>query len=782
MGLTAKDLRPIPQTTVATAHRNGRLTVLGETAAPVALRIGDVPQTFLIRPVVIRDFAMPVNLSGPFLHCHGIDQLHSQGALRIGRHIVPLCPNTALDNKPEIATATAFLLNDTVIPALSIAHVTLLVPAIGQHTMPPGDGILEGGRDFAEKSDTVPLSGALVTVDDDGRVRAGILNPNHHDVIVRAGQRYGAFTRACSLKQAEAQPWRIAIVAPTVKGGRGPTVTEKLKAVIRKVQSDAKGVKDEKKEEVDFHRLSRSAQEGWIRKAFAIDECPALETEVDRRRLVELLLRYTDAISLNGEYGHTTLLQHEIHTVPGPPIKCRTKPVNPVMQELLKTQVDDWHDKGVIEPSNSPWSFPLVAAPKKNGTIRWCVDYRRLNAVTKKDSFPLPLIEDNLARLSNSKVFSCIDGAGAFHVIDIKKEDRPKTAFGTPWGLYHFRRMPFGLTNGPASYSRLVQLALHGIPSEVALPYLDDTIIHSPSVEKHFRDLAVVLDAHRRAGLKIQPSKCQLFRRRVDYLGHQVGPEGIRPIPSYVKAVQEWPLPRTKTDARVFLGKVGYYRRFIRGYSAIAAPWTDVTGKDTPEVEKAPIQVTDEMRRSFEALKKKLLEAPILAYPRFGAKEPFILDTDWSHDANAIGATLSQVQDGKERVILYLGKKLNKAQANYPATKGELCAALHFIQALKYYLQYRKFILRTDHQPLKHIHTMEPMDGHVARWLSTLASYDFDVVYREGKKHGNADGLSRAPHVQAMPEAPTVLGGDEEGEKLGLFALETGHCMSRGIG
>ena len=284
------------------------------------------------------------------------------------------------------------------------------------------------------------------------------------------------------------------------------------------------------------------------------------------------------------------------------------------------------------------------------------------------------------------------------------------------------------------------------------------------------------MKAHRKAGLKLQPEKCQLFQEKVDYLGHSVSAEGIRPQEEYLRVVKDWPIPSTKSEARVFLGKVGYYRRFIKNYSKIARPWTDVTGVErTGDVaadkaaEKAPLQITPEMRSSFTELKSRLVQAPVLAYPRFHSDEPFILDTDWSQESGTIGGVLSQVQDGKERAILYGAKKLAKSQDNYAPTKGELTALLHFVKAWKYYLRHRPFIFRTDHKPLLALKTMEPQDNHMSRMLDTLANYDAHPVYRPGKSHGNADALSRAPHVQqeVPPEQP--VGTDDE--VLGIQAL-----------
>ncbi len=332
--------------------------------------------------------------------------------------------------------------------------------------------------------------------------------------------------------------------------------------------------------------------------------------------------------------------------------------------------------------------------------------------------------------------------------------------------------MPFGLTNGPASYSRLVQLALEGIPLSVAMPYLDDIIVTSISLQEHFVNLRRILQVHREAGLKLQPSKCQLFQEEVEYLGHLVSAEGVKPVKNYLNIIASWPMPRTRNEIRVFLGKTGYYRRFIKGYSGIAGPLSDWAGKGSPEEEQTPLTIEPAMTAAFEELKQRLQAAPILAYPRFKSEEPFILDTDWSQDANAIGGVLSQVQDGKERVIQYGSKKLSKSQRSYGATKGELTAFLYFAKHWSYFLRYRPFILRTDHHPLKTIKSMQPQTSHTLRMLGVCADLDFEVVHRAGVRHLNADALSRAPHVAAAPDAEQDVAVDDDVRIQSLMMID----------
>jgi hypothetical protein len=230
-------------------------------------------------------------------------------------------------------------------------------------------------------------------------------------------------------------------------------------------------------------------------------------------------------------------------------------------------------------------------------------------------------------------------------------------------------------------------MVLEGISYDEALPYLDDTCIHSKDLEGHYVSMKKVFDAYRGAGLKIQPSKCHLFQAEIQYRGHFISKAGVSSVPKYVLVVQNWPLPTNKTEARLFLGKVGYYRRFIKDYAAVAKPWTDIVGKDEDRaIKKAPVVATPAMVASYRQLKQALLTSPVLAYPQFDSKEPFILDTDWSGDANTIGGVLSQKQAGCEKVIVYGVPKLSQSQKNYVPTKGELWAIVHFCPYWRYFL------------------------------------------------------------------------------------------------
>jgi len=472
----------------------------------------------------------------------------------------------------------------------------------------------------------------------------------------------------------------------------------------------------------------------WLEDEFKLQDSPWLKNDSLHRKLaLDLLLEYYDIFGHGDEYGKTTWVKHYIHTGDAEPIFHRSRPLKPGYKEKLREQMDEWIRQDVIEPSCSPWSFGLLPVPKKNGKTRWVVDYRDLNQVTLKDSHPLPNIEDNLSRLAHSKVLSVIDGAGAFHVCPVEEKHRQKTAFSTPFGQWQFKAMPFGLCNAPATYSRLVQKVLEGIPTSIALPYLDDTCIHSRTVSTHLDHLRTVFEAHRKAGLLLQPSKCQIFQKEVEYLGHLLTQRGIKPIPSYQILVDNWPLPSNYRELRGFLGKIAYYRKFMPKFSSISAPLYNMLSKDAGQ-DPSSLKLGKQELQSFEQIQKALHNAITLVYPDFESEQPFILTTEWSQELGTIHATLSQKQGRhlEERIICYGAKKINQTEKNYEDQKGENLSVNYFIKHWKYYFQHRPFILRTNRKAIDWIRNLEEPKGMLLRWRETLGNQQFQIEDRSG--------------------------------------------------
>ena len=452
--------------------------------------------------------------------------------------------------------------------------------------------------------------------------------------------------------------------------------------------------------------------------------------------LAELLSEFADVFSASPtDLGRTDLVQHEINTGNAAPIRqgARRLPIH--LKREAEEHVQDMLKRDIIEPSNSPWASPVVLVKKKDGSTRFCVDYRALNDVTIKNSWPLPRTDDCFDALTGSQWFSTLDLCSGYWQVEMSEQDKPKTAFTTGKGLYQFRVMSFGLCNAPATFERLMEGVLAGLPWEICLLYLDDVIVHAPTVAEEFTRLQTVFQRLRNAKLKLSPKKCFLLQRSVSFLGHVISNEGVSTDPKKVEAVRDWPNPQTVKDVRRFLGLSSYYRRFIKNFADIARPLHKLTE------EGREFKWSSECEDAFNQLKRALTTTPVLAFPT--TNDPFILDTDASN--TGAGAVLSQVQDGHEKVIAYFSRTLTKSERNYCVTRKELLAVILAVKAFHHYLCGKKFLIRTDHRALKWLLKFKNPEGQLARWLELLATYDFTIEHRSGMQHGNADSLSRRP-------------------------------------
>ena len=379
-----------------------------------------------------------------------------------------------------------------------------------------------------------------------------------------------------------------------------------------------------------------------------------------------------------------------------------------------------------------------------------------------KDAYPLPRIDDSLDALGGAKFFSTLDLASGYWQVMMDKDAREKSAFVTTSGLYAWNVLPFGLCNAPSTFERLMDSVLAGLRWETLLVYLDDVIVFGSTIAKSIERLTCVLDRFRDAGLKLKPSKCHLFQKEVAYLGHVVSREGIHTDPVKIEAVRDWPVPSTQTQVRSFLGLASYYRRFIKGFANVAAPLNKLTEKNTKFV------WTEQCTVAFEQLKQALISAPILAYPC--ADGQFVLDTDASNFA--IGCVLSQVQDGEERVVAYGSRSLSKAERNYCVTRRELLAIVEFLKKYRHYVGGSRVKVRTDHGSLRWLFSFKNPEGQLARWLEVLSSFDLDIEYRPGKKHQNADGLSRRPCRQCGRWEGLMVKEKEEQDRVKAELVE----------
>lgn len=479
----------------------------------------------------------------------------------------------------------------------------------------------------------------------------------------------------------------------------------------------------------------RSSRDGTLEKMLLMHEMEKLASE-ERDQLRKFINEEGDIFALDGDKpGHTNIVRHRINTGDAAAIRQPPRRLPFAKQEEVSSLVSKMLEEGVIEESTSPWSSPVVLVSKKDGSTRFCVDYRRLNDITKKDSYPLPRIDDTLSALAGSAWFSTLDLKSGYWQVAIDPKDKEKTAFSTGSGLYQFTVMPFGLCNAPATFERLMELVLRGLTWKTCLVYLDDILVMGGTFEEHLSNLREVFRRLRNAHLTLNPKKCSLFRKEVKFLGHVISPEGIRTDPEKIEAVRDWPRPADKHEVRSFLGLCTYYRRFVEGFADIAKPLHKLTEQN------AVFSWSRDCDNAFRRLKAALCSSPILSYPQ--PKGLYVLDTDASN--LGIGSVLSQIQGGQERVIEFYSKVLSKPERNYCVTRKELLAIVKSVDHFHKYLYGRRFLIRTDHAALKWLLQLKNPEGQVARWIEKLQQYDLKIEHRPGKSHGNADALSRRP-------------------------------------
>lgn len=460
----------------------------------------------------------------------------------------------------------------------------------------------------------------------------------------------------------------------------------------------------------------------------------------ERKAILDLLREYSDIFHIKGNtLTFTNKIKHRIRTQDEIPVYTRTYRYPEVHRKEIQRQIEEMLDQKIIRPSHSPWSSPIWVVPKKmdaSGQKKWriVVDLRMVNAKTLGDKYPLPNITDLLDKLGRCQYFTTLDLASGFHQIELAEEDIQKTAFSTENGHYEFLRMPFGLKNAPATFQRVMDSILRGYQNEICAVYMDDIIVFSTSLQEHISRLRKVFDRLRESNFKIQLDKSEFLRKEVAYLGHIVTPDGVKPNPDKVKAIQRYPLPKTTKEIKGFLGLLGYYRKFIRDFAKITKPLTKCLKKD------AIINPTDpDYIKCFEMCKNILINEPILQYPNFN--ETFLLTTDASN--YAIGAVLSQGKVGSDLPIAYASRTLNASETNYSTIEKELLAIVWAVKYFRPYLFGRKFKIITDHKPLQWLFSLKEPNSKLIRWRLKLEEYDYEIIYKKGSLNKNADALSR---------------------------------------
>ena len=432
--------------------------------------------------------------------------------------------------------------------------------------------------------------------------------------------------------------------------------------------------------------------------------------------------------------GRTSLVEHDVDVGDSPPVKQHPYRVNPSKMEILRKEVEYMRVNDIIEPSKSHWSSPCVLVPKKDGTSRFCTDYRVLNSKTRADSYPIPRIDDLIDRIGSAKFVSKFDLLKGYWQVPLSPRARELSAFVTPEGLYQYKVMPFGMKNAPATFQRLINSVTSGL--EGCEAYLDDIVVYSTTWDEHLQRITSLFDRLSKANLTVNLKKTEFAHAQVSFLGHVVGLGTVRPLDAKVEAILNFPVPENKRALRRFLGMSGFYRKFCKNFADVAAPLTNLLRKDVPYSWTSTCQV------AFERLKSTLASTPVLAAPDFD--RAFILEVDAS-DVGA-GSVLIQADDaGLEHPVCYMSKKLNKHQTKYSTIEKETLALVLSLQFFDVYVSSNRYpvVVRTDHNPLTFLTKMKNKNSRLMRWSLLLQEYDLKIEHIRGKDNVIADTLSR---------------------------------------
>ena len=462
--------------------------------------------------------------------------------------------------------------------------------------------------------------------------------------------------------------------------------------------------------------------------------------EIKKEAICKLLDKYP---TLRGEkgIGTTSLTRHRIETGSAAPVKAPSWRRPEVEHQQMEQEVKVMLEAGVIEKSASPWNAPVLLVKKSDGTWRFCVDYRKLNTLTKKDCYPIPRIDETIDKLGKAKIFTTLDLKSGYWQVGMADCDKEKTAFTTRSGHWQFTVMPFGLCNAPATFQRLMDLVLDEYKFEFVLVYLDDIIIYSDTFEEHLLHLDNVFKKIHEAGLTLKFDKCIFATNELKFLGHTITEKGVAVLPEKVEAVRNSKKPSNVTDVRSFLGLANYYRRFVPNFSTVASPLHQLAASKE-------WCWTNECQQSFEKIKSLLTSAPLLTRPDF--EKPFVVYTDASDVG--IGGLLTQVCDGLEHVIGYASRTLSCAEKNYGVTERECLAIVYSLKEFRSYIYGTHFKVVTDHMSLTWLAKLHETNPRLTRWILALSEYDFTIAYRPGKSHANADALSRLPPPNVQGE------------------------------
>ena len=504
---------------------------------------------------------------------------------------------------------------------------------------------------------------------------------------------------------------------------------------------------------------------GFIKKTVRIS--PTVATASVPAPFLDLLNKYPKIIQPNfNDVTADNKVSHHIITN-GPPVHSRPRRLAPDKLKIAKEEFDHMLKLGIIQPSSSNWASPIHMVPKKDGAFRVCGDYRRLNAITQEDQYPLPHIHDVTSHIANKSIFSKIDLIRAYNQIPLESSHVKKSAVTTPFGLFEFLRVPFGLRNAAQTFQRFMNEVLRGLDFCVA--YIDDVLVASTSTEEHLKHLEQIFQRFEKYGVVINPTKCQFGKSEVEFLGHKISANGIEPLPNKVQAIKDFPTPKNMKQLRQFLGMVNFYRRFIPKCANLLAPLTKIL----TNVKNCNIQLDEHAFRAFEGIKSELANATKLT--AVNPSEELCLATDASNVA--AGAVLQQKVAGHWHPIAFFSKKFAGAETRYSTFGRELLAAYMAVKHFKHLLEGRKFYIMTDHKPLLGA-VQTKSDKHSPReirHLDFLLQFTSDFRHIKGESNIPADTLSRINAISITPDIPaeSLAQAQQNDEELQQYLSST---------
>ena len=473
--------------------------------------------------------------------------------------------------------------------------------------------------------------------------------------------------------------------------------------------------------------------------------------------------------------GCTDMAEHVIESLDTEPFKERFRWIAPPLVEEVREHIQEMLDGGAIRPSQSPWCNTVVLVRKKDGGLRFCIDFRQLNSRTKKDAYPLPWMQETMESMVGTHFFSKMDLNSGFWQVKMAKDSQQYTAFTVgSMGVYEFLRMPYRLCNVPATFQRLMQNCLGELNLTCALIYLDDVIVFSWTEEEHLHCLWVVFARFLEHGLKLKPSKCHFLQDEITFLGHEISAEGMKLGMANLKAIAEMAPPKTYTEIRHFTGMTGFFRRFIKGYSKIAKP-----------LKAEEVELSLDALKAFKELKLRCMTAPVLVLADF--KKPFRLETDASKEG--LGAVLIQESDdGQYHPVAFASQELKGGEPKYHSSKLEFLALKWAVtEQFHEYLQYQPFTVCTDNDPLTYILMTPNLDALGHHWEAALASYNMKLEYLKGSNNKVVDALSRVSTQKLDEETVTELlnyaqnGSTPWAETANIHVIEEGKWVNQEV-